>query len=346
MGPTTCRSSARRPSSSASRSIPCANSAPPRSNPPPESILPASQSLPPSPPVLDDTHASGQLPQVLRHPPTSDDPKKTERPESIPRGSTITPPATRPCTQISPGARGTTAPTATTNPHTTTHLDAGNGAPVFTGDLLPSNHAAYSLDPFALRTALPPSPVSRYAHDYYGSSATPRRQRRTVRLPRTHQPGFGGHRRDAPTFTHTPVGRVGAQLYPGDIAARYRNTARPRPPERVPDRRDGPHRERGPSVPTAHSRQFRGWRRVSGLQPLVSVSLRLSALLADPARWRRTVPSSSRAACRPTPHPRRRCRPPASPDRYGGRGRGLTPRPVIGRLVPQSGLRRGGALAT
>jgi hypothetical protein len=44
----------------------------------------ACQSRPPSPPVPDDTQASGQLPQVLRHPPTSGGPKKTERPESIP----------------------------------------------------------------------------------------------------------------------------------------------------------------------------------------------------------------------------------------------------------------------
>jgi Transposase IS116/IS110/IS902 family len=36
------------------------------------------------PTSLDDTQASGQLPQVLRHPPTSGGPKKTERPESIP----------------------------------------------------------------------------------------------------------------------------------------------------------------------------------------------------------------------------------------------------------------------
>ena len=74
---------------------------------------------------------------------------------------------------------------------------SGNGAPVFTGDLLPSSHAACSLDPFALWTAFPSSPVRRYSHDYYGSSATSRRQQRTVRLPRTHQLGFGGHRRDA-----------------------------------------------------------------------------------------------------------------------------------------------------
>jgi len=70
----------------------------------------------------------------------------------------------------------------------------GNGAPVFTGDLLPSNRAACSLDPFALWTAFPSSLVGRYSHDYYGSSATPRRQQRTVRLPRAK---LGGHRRGA-----------------------------------------------------------------------------------------------------------------------------------------------------
>jgi hypothetical protein len=104
------------------------------------------------------------------------------------------------------------------------HLDLGNGAPVFTGDLPPTNDAAYSLDPFALWTAFPPSPVARYCHDYYGSSATPRRQQRTVRLPKPQ--GSAGTAGTLPTFTHMPVGRVGAQLYPGDIAARYRNTAR------------------------------------------------------------------------------------------------------------------------
>jgi hypothetical protein len=103
-------------------------------------------------------------------------------------------------------------------------LRSSNDAPVFTGDLLQSDRAACSLDPFALRTALPPSPVARYCHDYYGSSATSRRQQRTVRLPRTQ--GSAGTAGTLPTFTHTPVGRVGAQLYPGDIAARHRNTVR------------------------------------------------------------------------------------------------------------------------
>ena len=47
-----------------------------------------------------------------------------------------------------------------------------------------------------------------------------------MRLPRAHQPGSAGTAGTLPTFTHMPVGRVGAQLYPGDIATRYRNTAR------------------------------------------------------------------------------------------------------------------------
>ena len=101
----------------------------------------------------------------------------------------------------------------------------GSSAPVFTSDLLPSNRAACSLDPFALWAAFPPSLVARDCHDYYGSSATPRRQQRTVRLPQTAK-GSAGTAGTLPTFTHRPVGRVGAQLYPGGIVARYRNPAR------------------------------------------------------------------------------------------------------------------------
>jgi hypothetical protein len=130
----------------------------------------------------------------------------------------------------------------------------GNGAPVFTGDLLPSNRAAYSPDPFALWTAFPPSPVGRHSHDYYGSSATPRRPQRTVRLPRTQ--GFGGHRRDASHVHHRPVGRVGAQLYPGGLAARHRNTPRglARPISKRADQTvPSSHRDRAPQQPIAAS---------------------------------------------------------------------------------------------
>jgi hypothetical protein len=133
-------------------------------------------------------------------------------------------------------------------------LHSCSGAPMFIGDLLPSNRAACSLDPFALWTALPPSPVGRYSHGYYGSSATPRRPQRTVRLPRARR--LGEHRRDASHVHHRPVGRVGAQLYPGGLAARHRNTprglARPiskRAGETVPNS----YRDRAPQQPIAAS---------------------------------------------------------------------------------------------
>jgi hypothetical protein len=60
------------------------------------------------------------------------------------------------------------------------------------------------------------------ASEYYGSSATPRRQQRTVRLPQPRR--VGGHRRSASHVHCQPVGRVGVQLYPCGIAARHRNT--------------------------------------------------------------------------------------------------------------------------
>ena len=174
---------------------------------------------------------------------------------------------------------------------------SGNGAPVFTGDLLPSNRAAYSLDPFALQAAFPPSLVARDCHDYYGSSATPRRQQRTVRLPRTPK-GSAGTAGTLPTFTHRPVGRVGAQLYPGGIAARYRNTARDLDrPNRQTVGRDGPEqttRTEHPKQPIAAS--FGAARRVSGLLSTGSSPTPFCLASTHPARWRRTVAPSSGAA--------------------------------------------------
>ncbi|MFI5091358.1 MAG: hypothetical protein ACHP7P_15050 [Terriglobales bacterium] len=59
-----------------------------------------------------------------------------------------------------------------------------------------------------------------------------------------------------PTFTHRPVGKVGAQLYPGGIATRYRNTARgldhpnkKRSAETIPSN----NRDRAPQQPIAAS---------------------------------------------------------------------------------------------
>ena len=89
----------------------------------------------------------------------------------------------------------------------------------------------------------------------YGSSATPRRQQRTARLRRTSR-GSAGTAGTLPTFTHRPVGRVGAQLYPGGIAARYRNTPRglDRPIEkRSAETIPNSNRDRAPQQPIAAS---------------------------------------------------------------------------------------------
>ena len=76
-----------------------------------------------------------------------------------------------------------------------------------------------------------------------------------MRLPRTPK-SSAGTAGTSPTFTHTPVGRVGAQLYPGGIAAVYRNTprglARPmgkRSGETIPNDK----RDRAPQQPIAAS---------------------------------------------------------------------------------------------
>jgi len=143
----------------------------------------------------------------------------------------------------------------------------GSGAPVFTGDLLPSNHAAYSLDPFALWTALPPSPVAllprllrvlRHAPAATADGApapTPRvRRAPPERFPRSPSTGRQGRRPALPR---------------GHRRAAPRHAARPRPPDQQTSGRDGPEQQPGPSTPTAHSRQFRGWSQVSGLPPLV-----------------------------------------------------------------------------
>jgi hypothetical protein len=122
---------------------------------------------------------------------------------------------------------------------------------VFTGDLLASERTARSLPPFPMYRAFPGS-------EYYGGSATPRRQQRTVRLPRTRR--SGGHHRDASHVHQRPVGRVDTQLYPCGIAARHRNTPRglANPICHRMDETASIEHE-GPSTATAHIRQFPGW---------------------------------------------------------------------------------------
>jgi hypothetical protein len=132
------------------------------------------------------------------------------------------------------------------------------------------------------------------ASDYYGSSATPRRQQRTARLPQTR-----GVRRAPPgRFPRSPLtGRQGRRpaVPRGHRHTAPQHTVWPRPPERKPDGQDDPQQKRGSSAPTAHNRQLRGCCAVSGLLTLVRL-LHLSALLPHPARWRQTVARLSGAA--------------------------------------------------
>ena len=216
-----------------------------------------------------------------------------------------------------------------------------NGAPVFTGDLLPSERAAYSLDPFALWTAFPPSLVARDSHDYYGSSATPRRQQRTVRLPRT-QGGSAGTAGTLPTFTHQ-TGRQGRRpAVPRGHRRAHRNTPRglARPiSKRADETVLNDNEDRAPRQPIAASfgaavqyRGFNHWFVSYAFLPCYRTRPAGGGPLLD--RQGLLPPSAS--------PPASDC-PSASPDRYGGRGRGLSPRPVIWRLVAQCRVGRMGA---
>jgi hypothetical protein len=154
-----------------------------------------------------------------------------------------------------------------------------------------------------------------------------------VRLPRNPK-GSAGTAGALPTFTHMPVGRVGAQLYPGGIAAGYRDTARgldhpnrKRSVETIPNS----NRDRAPQQPIAASfgaavlyRGVKHW--------FVSYAF-LPHYRTQPAGG---GPLLDRQGLLPpsTAPPASGC-PSASPDRYGGRGRGLSPRLVTWRLVAQ-----------
>jgi hypothetical protein len=158
--------------------------------------------------------------------------------------------------------------------------------------------------------------------DYYGSSATSRRPQRTVRLPRAQQ--LGGHRRDASHVHHRPVGRVGAQLYPGGIAARYRNTARglTRPNSNRTDKTaPNDNRNRAPQRPIAASfgaavlyRGFNHWFVSYAFLPCY----RTGPLAADRC-------SIVRGCSHPPPHLRRQAAPQLHPTVTAAGGRASHP---------------------
>ena len=161
--------------------------------------------------------------------------------------------------------------------------------------------------------------------------------------PEPTNSGSAGTARTLPTFTHMPVGRVGAQLYPGGIAARYRNTARGlvrpisnRTNETVPN----DNRDRAPQQPIAASfgaavlyRGFKHWFVSYAFLPCYRTRPAGGGPLLDCQGLLPPSASPQASGC-----------PSASPDRYGGRGRGLSSRPVIWRLVAQCRFGRRGAL--
>ena len=180
-----------------------------------------------------------------------------------------------------------------------------------------------------MRPAFPPSGGA--AAHYYGSSATPRRQQRTVRLPRTQR--FGGHRRDASHVHHQPVSRVGAQLYPGGIAARTATRRTAPPPEQQRTARTVPsnNEDRAPRQPitasfgaAALSRGFKHW--------FVSYAF-LPRYRTRPAGGRPLL--DRQGLLPPSASPQASDCPSAPTSRYGGRRRALSSRPVIWHFVAQ-----------
>jgi hypothetical protein len=151
--------------------------------------------------------------------------------------------------------------------------------------------------------------------------------------------GSAGTAGTLPTFTHMPVGRVGAQLYPGDIAARYRNTPRglARPSDKRTDKTvPNKQRDRASQQPIAASfgaavlyRGFKHW--------FVSYAF-LPCYRTRPAGGRPLL--DRQGLLPPSTSPQESGCPSASPDRYGGRGRGFSPHPVIWRLVAQASFGR------
>src|SRR5260370_22655656 len=92
--------------------------------------------------------------------------------------------------------------------------------------------------------------------DYYASSATPRRQQRTVRLPQTPTAGSAGTAGTLPTFT-TDRSAGSVSSYTPGVSSRATATPRATLPARRGTRRDktalNRYQDRAPQQPIAAS---------------------------------------------------------------------------------------------
>jgi hypothetical protein len=141
--------------------------------------------------------------------------------------------------------------------------------------------------------------------------------------------GSAGTAGTLPTFTHQPVGRVGAQLYRGGIVARYRNPARDldRPnSHQTGEMALNSNQDQAPQQPTAAScradsayRGFKYWFVSYAFLPCYRTRPAGGGPLLD-----------RQGPLPPSVPPRTSDCPSASPDRYGGRGWVLSSHPVNG----------------
>ena len=144
--------------------------------------------------------------------------------------------------------------------------------------------------------------------------------------PRTGSAGTAG---TLPTFTHQPVSRVGAQLYPEGIIARYRNPARDLDhpnSHRTDEMVLNSNQDRVPQQPTAASfravsvyRGFKHWFVSYAFLPCYRTRPAGGGPLLD-----------RQGLLLPSVPPRTSDCPSASPNRYGGRGWVLSSHPVDG----------------
>jgi hypothetical protein len=197
---------------------------------------------------------------------------------------------------------------------------------------------ATSFDPIVLLAHWTPSPCGRLSRPPWwrvtattttGPPPRPGGNSGRCACPKPRTAGSAGTAGTLPTFTHRPVGRVGAQLYPEGIVARYRNSARDlvRPnSHRTGEMVLNSNQDQAPQQPTAAS--FRADSAYRGFKHWFVSYAFLPCYRTRPAGGGPLL--DRQGLLPPSVPPRISDCPSASPDRYGGRGWVLSPHPVNG----------------